>query len=463
VPVWDPLTRTLRGNEAAVDTSGAAAWFEPTQPISSLTFVFQRRSGLPIYQTWFASLARDVTGVVTDAVDGPVAGVPVRLLDANGAVIAETETDAVGSYSLLGVVAAPGYTVEIDPPVGKTAVDATRKPADLTSTDAAVHFFLRDIVPVPVSGTVTDANGGLSGVTVTLTGEAGIFTVVTSSDGGFLFDTVPPGDYQASVSAPDGYTVITAPGPFTVPPDSEAPVTGQDFVLAEQPALSGQVLAGGVGVGGVTVTAAGERIYSTLTAADGTYSFPRIDPDEYQVAITPPPGYTAAGPLSRDETVVADDVEGVDFALARPGAITGTVTSDGDAPLAGVELTVVGPAGTVTATTNDAGEYALDMLGPGEYTVTVTAPTGYQPPSAPSLTVVITDAGNTADASFVLLAITAPTPSPAPDPQQPPPAGGGGLPATGTDPGIPILTGSVLIAAGLIAAAAAGMVRSRRR
>ncbi|MGA7147168.1 MAG: carboxypeptidase regulatory-like domain-containing protein [Microbacterium sp.] len=463
VPVWDPLTRTLRGNEAAVDTSGAAAWFEPTQPISSLTFVFQRRSGFPVYQTWFASLARDITGIVTDVVDGPVSGVPVRLLDATGAVIAETSTDDAGSYSLLGVVAAPGYTVEIDPPIGKTGVDGTRKPADLTSADAVVPFSIREIIPVPVPGTVTDADGGLSGVTVTLTGDGGTYTVLTSSDGGFFFDTVPPGEYQASVTAPDGYTVITSPGPFIIPVGSETPIGAQDFVLAEQPTLSGHVLAGGVGVGGVTVTAVGDRTYTTVTAADGSYAFPRIDPDDYEVTITPPPGYTASGPVSRDETVATADLGGVDFALALPGAITGTVTTDGGAPIAGAQLTVVGPDGTATATTNDAGEYALDGVGPGQYTVTVTTPAGYRPPAEPSQTVTITDAGNTADASFVLAAIPAPTPSPSPtpDPQAPPLAGA--LPATGAESGIPLLAGAALVTAGLLAAAAAGITRSRRR
>lgn len=51
VPTWDPATLTLTGNAGAVDTSGAAAWFEPAAPISSLTFFFTRRSGFPIYQT----------------------------------------------------------------------------------------------------------------------------------------------------------------------------------------------------------------------------------------------------------------------------------------------------------------------------------------------------------------------------------------------------------------------------
>ncbi len=81
VPSWDATTLTLTGNAAALDTSGAAAWFEPSTPISSLSLIFTRRSGLPVYQTWFASIAQDITGTVTDT-GAPTPGVTLTLTDA---------------------------------------------------------------------------------------------------------------------------------------------------------------------------------------------------------------------------------------------------------------------------------------------------------------------------------------------------------------------------------------------
>src|SRR6478735_7791308 len=69
VATWDPVTGQVLGNAAGVDTSGASGWFRPTVPVTSLTVLFAQRTGFPVYQTWFASLARDVSGVV-DLVDG---------------------------------------------------------------------------------------------------------------------------------------------------------------------------------------------------------------------------------------------------------------------------------------------------------------------------------------------------------------------------------------------------------
>ncbi|MET1005929.1 MAG: hypothetical protein ABWX96_10285, partial [Propionibacteriaceae bacterium] len=65
VPTWNPATGVLVGNTAALDTNGASAWFEPTVPLTSLTFTFAQRAGFPVYQTWFSALEYDITGTVT--------------------------------------------------------------------------------------------------------------------------------------------------------------------------------------------------------------------------------------------------------------------------------------------------------------------------------------------------------------------------------------------------------------
>ena len=52
VPVWNGID-TLTGNGS--DTSGASGWFRPTQSIKTLTFTFEKLSGFPIFQTWFAA------------------------------------------------------------------------------------------------------------------------------------------------------------------------------------------------------------------------------------------------------------------------------------------------------------------------------------------------------------------------------------------------------------------------
>lgn len=456
VPTWDAATLTLTGNAAAADTSGAAGWFEPSTPIVSLSFVFTRRAGLPVYQTWFASLARDVTGTVTDTAEGPLDGVELTLTDANGAVVGTTTTAAGGTYSFPGVVATDGYTVRVAPPAGKISEGPNAQTVDLTDADGVADFTVRDIVPVTVSGRVTDTDGTpIAGLTVTIDGR----TTTTDADGQYLFDKVPVGTHSATITRPDGYTIVTTPPPFTVADGSETPITGVDFRLAENPTLSGTVRAGGSGVAGVTVTASGPggTPLSTVTDANGDYSFPRLPLGEYTVAVDVPEGYAASGAVSREESVIEGDVDDVDFALVRLGAIDGTVRTDGGAAVSGVVISVSGPAGTQQLTTDADGAYGLGTLPPGSYTITVTPPAGSTVVGAATRTVIITDAGEVViDQDFTLAAaVVTPTPSPSV-----PSTGGNRLPATGLGPETFMWAGigaAVLILGGVL------VVLSRRR
>ncbi|WEK61467.1 MAG: carboxypeptidase regulatory-like domain-containing protein [Candidatus Microbacterium colombiense] len=438
VPVWNPATLTLTGNAAAADTSGAAAWFEPNVPIRSLSVVFTRRAGFPVYQTWFASLTRDITGTVTDVVDGPLEGVALTLVDANGTVVGTSTTGIDGSYAFPGFVATDGYLVRVSPPAGKIATGATVQAADLTDADAVADFTVRDIVPVAVSGQVTDDDGDpVPGVTVTIDGQ----TATTDADGRYLFDSVPVGTHTATITAPPGYTITDAPAPFTIPADSEVPIENIDFELAENPALSGTVTSNGSGVAGVTVTASGAGgTRSTVTDANGTYSFPRLSAGDYDITITTPGGYVADGPVTRAEAVGADDIDDVDFALARLGAFDGVVRTAGGDPVGGVGIRITGPTGPQQQTTDADGSFGLGALPPGTYTLTVVAPDGTTIVGPATRTVVITAAGEAvADQDFTLSAVVV-TPSPTPTPTDtasPTPgvgAGGGPLAGTGLGP-----------------------------
>jgi len=392
IPSWNADTQTLVGNAAAVDTAGSAGWFEPSAPISSLTFTFQQRSGAPVYQTWFASIARDVTGTVTDQADGPLDGVGVRLIDRNGRVVAQTTTAGGGTYAFEGFLATDGYTVEAVPPAGKIAVGATRAPADLTTQDATAAFVVRDIVPVAVSGTARDDAGNpIAGATVTI---AGVGSVTTDSNGAYLFDTVPVGVHTATITPPTGYAVTETPEPFEVPEGSETPITDQDFELVANPALGGTVTAGGVGVAGVTVTAIGpDGTVSTVTGADGAYSFPLLTPGDYSVSVVAPDGYLVSGSATRDEELVSDDLTDVDFALVPLGALEGLVATDVGDPVPGVTITIETPDGPVELTTDDGGVYGLGELAPGEYEVVLTVPDGYSAPGGTTASVVVGEDG----------------------------------------------------------------------
>lgn len=439
VPSWDATTLTLTGNAAAVDTSGAAAWFEPSTPISSLSLIFTRRSGFPIYHTWFASIAQDITGTVTDT-GAPAAGIPLTLTDANGTVVGTTTTAADGTYSFTGFVAADGYTVRVTPPAGKIPAGPNTVAANLSGGDAVANFGLRDIVPVAVSGTVTDTTGAaVAGASVTIDGQ----TTATDADGSYLFDQVPVGTHPVSITTPPGYTVATQPPPVTVPDDSEVPITDVDFVIAENADLRGTVRSNGTGVAGVTVTATapGGATLTRVTDASGAYTFPRLPAGDYTITMTTPAGFVATSPVTRNEQVAAVDVAEVDFELARLGAIDGTVRDDDGAPIAGVTVTLTGPDAPRQLTSDADGTFGLGDLPPGTYTLTVVPPEGTSIVGSATRTVVITAAGDViAEQDFTLAAdavVVPPDPTDPPDPSTPPTGGGNGtdpLPATGLGP-----------------------------
>lgn len=483
VPTWNAATRTLTGdtvvNPKSLDTNGAAAWFEPNAPIASLTFSYTRVTGLPVFQTWFASLARDISGTVTDQNTGVLAGVPVTLTDRTGAIVASAATTATGGYSFPGFLATSGYTVSIEPPIGKIAVTAASAPADLTTTDAVVDFAVRDIVPVAVSGRVLDADSNpIAGATVTIDGAI----AVTGPDGRYLFDTVPVGTHQAVLTVPAGYTQTTAPPSFTIPLGSQTPITDQDFVITANPTIGGTVTASGTGVGGVTVTADGPGgPVSTVTAADGSYSFPRVPAGPYTVTVTPPPGLIVDGTASRPVTVSTGDIAGIDFALAKTGSIGGAVVDGDGAGVAGADVIIDGPGGSTTVSTDSSGAYGLADLPPGDYTITLDVPEGYTTTEPLTKDVTITDAGEAFSAEDYAVAAVATAPPTTP-PVTPPPTPGGGASPAAIPPGaadagsgddladtgssvtwLPPVLAALLIASGAAAVLSEQVLRRRRR
>ncbi|THV28405.1 hypothetical protein [Glycomyces paridis] len=80
-PTWTEATATLAGD--GNDETGGTGWFRPTVPITTLTFTFSALAGLPVYQTWFATLevpdpdpTEDPTEEPTDDPTGEPTGGP---------------------------------------------------------------------------------------------------------------------------------------------------------------------------------------------------------------------------------------------------------------------------------------------------------------------------------------------------------------------------------------------------
>ncbi len=438
VPSWDPSTGVLLGNAGALDTNGASAWFEPTVPLTSLTFTFAQRVGFPVYQTWFSALEYNLTGTVT-APAGEQDGIRVLLFDPAGNQVGDVVTNEDGEYSFPGFATYDGYRVQVVRPTGLTSDSPLTQVVDLSGGDQVADFTLRAIVPVPVGGTVTDTDGNpIAGVTITLTDPEGggdPRTAVTENDGSYVFDDVPVGaGYTLTATPPDGASV-DGPLTFTVPPNSEVPITGQDFevTLPVPPAtgsLTGTVTREGDGpLGGVGVLVTGPNgtSFSTVSGADGSWSVAGLPPGDYTATVQPPAGTSVVGEASVDATIPADggEVDDLDFVLTvtpieqEPQTAGGTVTDTAGDPVPGVEIEVTDPVdgSTDTVTTDEDGAWSIEGLAPAEgYTAeVVSVPDGFESPEDSTLSFDVVDDPVTG-LDFEVIPEVAPTPTPTPTP-----------------------------------------------
>lgn len=304
-----------------------------------------------------AMLSGSISGVVyyddnADAqkahAESGAADLLVELLDSDGDVLSQENTDADGAYSFEGL--APGrYRVRFTAPeaCGFAATERTvtrggaqQSDGNITETKS-ISLYSGDRVTTADAGIVRlgallgivweDSNADkargnqevmLSGVEVALMNGSGrsILTSTTTDENGvFTFGNIRPGEYMLRVSAPSGYVFSGAEA------DSVLPVS--------------EVRDG--------------RAYSSA--------------------------FTLLG---------GAQVEGVGFGLFTQGTISGTVWQDGnfdaemtadEAGLRGAQLTLLDGSGAVVDTelSQRSGEFEFDGLMPGAYMLQITLPEGY--------------------------------------------------------------------------------------
>lgn len=198
VPSWNATTGVLTGNIGARDTEGASGWFSPSVPLASLTITYQQRSGLPVYQTWFATKTFAASGAVR--VNGqPYGDAALTITDASGAVVATTTSAGDGTWSVPGLVSTSGYHVSVSTPPG--AVEAPPLVFDTLDADTPGLDFGFTITPVTITSTVTDSSGQPAAdepLVITRDGDdAPTATVTTDADGAFTADLLPSQTYSA--------------------------------------------------------------------------------------------------------------------------------------------------------------------------------------------------------------------------------------------------------------------------
>ncbi|MCU0425482.1 MAG: carboxypeptidase regulatory-like domain-containing protein [Candidatus Kapabacteria bacterium] len=217
-----------------------------------------------------------------------------------------------------------------------------------------------------ISGTVTVGGNPQTNVSVFFSNASnGFLTLITSGVGGQYARSLPPGTYTVYASV-TGATFTPASTMVTL--SSGASVSNINFTgVANPPAsftVSGRVISNfdGSGVSGVNMVLSTNPPRNAVSNASGNYSFPGVPAGMYTVTASGT-GITFASP-SQNITVSNAALSNVNF-TAPLGRILGRITRANGMGLAGVTFTV----GGTTATTNAVGDYALNNLRGGSYTL----------------------------------------------------------------------------------------------
>jgi SdrD B-like domain/Carboxypeptidase regulatory-like domain len=370
-----------------------------------------------------------------------IAGVTVTLTgidDGGNPVSLSTTTDSIGNYSFDNLrpgtytvtESQPGsYTDGVDTPGsagGSAAVNDIVSGIVLGANVAAVDYDFAEIPNPSLSGSVRDENGNpISGVRITATDGVSVYTADTLADGSYLFPSLPAGTYTVTETQPAGFgDVSTTAGSEGGNATTENVIsaitlavgdaaTGYDFVegfasiagtVYEDRNNNGVQDSGEAGIPNASVTLNGTDPRGAITPitirtdGDGNYLFGGLLAGTYAVTESTPSGYIdgidANGSTGGSATNPGDRISGItlaagedavdhDFGEIVPAGISGKVTDENGAPIAGVRMTLTGvddldnPITPIVVFTDADGNYLFADLPPGTYTVTESQPAGY--------------------------------------------------------------------------------------
>ncbi len=282
-----------------------------------------------------------------DPLRDPIEGTTIELYDENGELIATTLTDANGDYEFTGLAPGNYSVVEVQPDGfldgsdhlgnvdGENRGDASQNDRftniTLNSGDVGTNYDFCEHLPAELHGTVyhdRNDNGvqdageeGIEGVRIMLTDADGnvVGDMLTDAAGDYWFTDLFPGEYTVMEFQPDSFidgtdVVGTVDGitngdipendKFTVNLDGGDVGVNYDFGEILGASISGRVHVDANGdctyetgvdelLAGVTLElldSEGNLIATTVTDADGNYSFGGLRPGEYSVRQVQPDG-----------------------------------------------------------------------------------------------------------------------------------------------------------------------------
>ena len=259
------------------------------------------------------------------------------------------------------------------------------------------------------SGTFAPGDPGLAGWEVDLFDSNNNFVAsqLTDSNGDFDFEGLAPGTYTVEEFVQAGWTQTAPPPPgtFTVTVTAGGVVSGLQFGNFQDITVSGEVFndlngngsldPGDPGLPGWTVDlfdSSGDLLATTVTDANGDYSFSDLGPGTYTVEEEIMPGWvqTAPAPPGTYTFMAGSGVNqaALNFGDFESVTYTGTVYNDlngdgtlqpGEPGLQGWTVELLDSSGNIVATTTSAadGSYSFADVAPGAYTIEEIVQTGW--------------------------------------------------------------------------------------
>jgi len=296
------------------------------------------------------------TGSVTDENGIPVEGVTVNL---GGSETVSTQTDGEGKFVFNRIASAGQYTISLY----KEHCESEQF-SFVTPTSDKEFDLTFSVLRYSISGRVFSKTGqNVAGAQVSLTGGQQS-TTFSDDDGTFAFANLPAGsDYTVTVSR-NNYD-------FEVSQRSVSDLsTNLSFAfegVLKNYTISGIVKkANGTPISNATVRIGGDQAETQTTDSEGRYSFTSKAEGDYTVFVSHPNNVFA-----QSQTLFSDlsANQNADFVAVPELRISGKIRNAGGFGLPGVSLTVTGTIGALATTDND-GNYYVDLPSGGNYTLT---------------------------------------------------------------------------------------------
>ena len=371
----------LRSGDYAIGISGYntdEVSFDVTS--QTVTVAYGETATLPFEGTLLRTAG--IMGTVTVEGVGPIEDVTVTIQGNGETKSMPTNSDGMYSFNRLH---AGDYSVTI------SGFDDDEYGFDVTT--ATVTVALQDTETVEFDGimlrtagisgevTVGDDDTPLSGVTVTVSGgpRDEDHSATTHSDGTYLVENLHAGDYSVVISGYDtreyGFDPTTETVSVGLRETLEVAFQG---TLLRTAGVSGRVSVNGMGIPGVTVTLTGEEDRDPEnTNADGQFGFSGLAAGDYTLTISEYDAVEYAFEPTREFALELDGAEIMNFTgrALRTATVMGYVTV-GDAPLPGIDVTlimVVGTSGEIVGAmpTGETGGYTFGPLLAGAYQVNI--------------------------------------------------------------------------------------------